>query len=62
MKSYPLNCYRCGRWVGKDGDPDISHAICDEPAEIGYPRCGRCVREDDAGRAALSATPAAQES
>lgn len=50
----PLNCYRCGRFVGKDGDPDIWRSVGGEPAEIGYSRCGRCVR-DDQRRAAQAA-------
>lgn len=35
----PLNCYLDGRFLGPDGDPDVIDG------EVGYPRCGRCVRE-----------------
>jgi len=43
----PLNCSKCGRFVGKDGDPDIWH----DPSgttEIGYPLCGECLRKRQA--------------
>ena len=39
QKGFPLQCYLDGRFLGPDGHPDLIDG------EVGYPRCGRCVRE-----------------
>ena len=35
----PLNCSKCGRFVGKDGFHDYDP----ETREVGYPLCKRCL-------------------
>ncbi|WP_374711517.1 hypothetical protein, partial [Symbiobacterium terraclitae] len=44
----PINCSKCGRFVGKDGDPDVFYDDYNGGWEIGYPLCGRCLREKQA--------------
>ncbi len=40
MKS---NCYKCGRFVGKDGNHDISYDDYAGGYEQGYPECRPCI-------------------
>lgn len=40
-----INCSKCGRFVGKDGNPDIMYDHYNGGYEVGYPLCGRCLRE-----------------
>jgi hypothetical protein len=42
-KGYPLTCCKCGRFIGKDGYPDIVYL--DGVYEEGYSYCGPCGRE-----------------
>jgi hypothetical protein len=53
----PLNCHNCGRFVGKNGDPDVHYDWWSGAYEVGYPRCGRCVREDEEARAKRNSEP-----
>ena len=41
-KYTPLNCSKCGQWVGKDGFMDCGYDSEGTP-EIGYPLCKRCL-------------------
>lgn len=41
----PLNCCECGRFIGPDGDPDIGFDPYMGGYDIGYPRCGPCLRK-----------------
>ena len=47
MKRIPINCCKCGRFVGKEGDPDITYDNYNGGYEIGYPKCGNCLRVED---------------
>jgi len=38
------NCYKCGRFIGKDGNLDISYDEYDGGYEQGYPEYGKCIR------------------
>ncbi|MDD4972320.1 MAG: hypothetical protein PHT07_23065 [Paludibacter sp.] len=38
-----MNCDECGRFVGKDGDCDISYDFDSDGYEIGYPTCAKCL-------------------
>ena len=39
----PLNCSKCGRFVGKDGFHDVFYDGYNGGYEIGYPLCKRCL-------------------
>ena len=39
----PLNCSKCGRFVGKDGFKDVSYDGYNGGWEVGYPLCKRCL-------------------
>ena len=42
-----VNCSKCGRWVGKDGDCDFH---CDYESvvwEVEFPLCGPCLRKEN---------------
>jgi hypothetical protein len=41
----PLNCSKCGRFVGKDGFHDVFYDGYNGGWEIGYPLCKRCLDE-----------------
>lgn len=41
----PLQCCKCGRFIGPDGNPDVFRDSYYGGYEIGYPECGRCMRE-----------------
>jgi len=41
----PLNCSKCGRFVGKNGFHDISYDDYMGGWEVGYPLCERCLHE-----------------
>jgi len=43
-----VNCSKCGRIVGKDGFLDVSYDDYAGGYEMGYPLCGRCLREKQA--------------
>lgn len=45
MKRRPLNCSRCGRFVGPDGYDDVIEVQWGLYEE-GYPLCGRCLRRE----------------
>jgi len=38
----PINCSKCGRFVGKDGFLDTGYD-CEGTPEFGYPLCKRCL-------------------
>ena len=40
-----MNCYKCGRFIGPDGDPDVCEVDIGV-YEAGYPTCGRCLKRD----------------
>lgn len=40
---YPLNCSRCGRFVGKDGFHDVGYDYYNGGYEVGYPLCKKCL-------------------
>ena len=40
----PLQCYKCGQFLGKDGYPDVFRV--DGVYEEGYTMCGRCGRTE----------------
>jgi len=42
-----MNCSKCGRFVGKDGDPDVVYDYYNGGYEAGYPLCARCLREKE---------------
>jgi hypothetical protein len=52
----PLNCSECGRFVGKDGDPDIVYDYYTGGYEVGYPLCGPCLRATQAALKKAEAT------
>lgn len=39
-------CYKCGRFIGKDGYPDIAYDDYMGEREEGYSVCGPCGREE----------------
>ena len=39
----PMNCYKCGRFIGPDGNPDVCE-VDYGVYEAGYPTCGRCLK------------------
>lgn len=39
MRRIPLNCSKCGRFVGADGFQDYDA----DSREVGYPLCKRCL-------------------
>lgn len=41
----PVNCSKCGRFVGKDGFMDLCYDEYNGGWEMGYPLCGRCLSE-----------------
>jgi hypothetical protein len=41
----PMNCYKCGRFIGSDGDPNVCEVDIGV-YEAGYPTCGRCLKRD----------------
>jgi hypothetical protein len=41
----PMNCYKCGRFIGPDGNPDVCEVDCGV-YEVGYPTCGRCLKRE----------------
>lgn len=45
MRHTPLNCCKCGRFIGKDGYPDIVWDSWNGGWEEGYSYCGPCGRE-----------------
>lgn len=45
-----MNCYKCGRFIGPDGDPDVME-VDRGVYEAGYPTCGRCLKRDTSNNA-----------
>jgi|GEM_PF-3593174 len=43
MKTRPINCYRCGRFVGKNGFIDVYYDDYNGGYEFGYPECASCL-------------------
>jgi len=43
--NYRIHCWKCGRFVGKDGFIDISYDDYMGGYEEGYSLCARCLRE-----------------
>lgn len=43
----PMNCYKCGRFIGPDGNHDVMEVDCGV-YEAGYPTCRRCMKHDPA--------------
>ena len=41
-RAIPLNCYICGRFIGKDGYPDVTYDDWNGGWEEGYSMCARC--------------------
>lgn len=42
-KVVPLNCSKCGRFVGKDGFADVGYDYWNGGHEVGYPVCAKCI-------------------
>lgn len=42
-KVVPLNCSKCGRFVGKDGFYDVMYDHYNGWYEVGYPLCKKCL-------------------
>jgi hypothetical protein len=42
----PLQCYKCGRFLGPDGYPDIVYDDWNGGYEQGYTLCGPCGRAE----------------
>ena len=42
-KYVPLNCSKCGRFVGKDGFHDVCYDPYTGGYEVGYPLCKKCL-------------------
>jgi len=40
-----MNCCKCGRFIGKDGNCDIGYDEYMGGYEIGYPTCRKCLDE-----------------
>jgi len=40
----PINCHKCGRFVGKNGKPDVIYDDYSGGWEIGYPLCEKCLK------------------
>jgi homoaconitase/3-isopropylmalate dehydratase large subunit len=38
-----VNCCVCGRFIGKDGNVDVSYDWWTDGYELGYPTCGKCI-------------------
>lgn len=47
MKTRPLNCCKCGKFVGKDGFIDVFYDDYSGGYEIGYPKCASCLKEQN---------------
>jgi hypothetical protein len=45
LKTYPLKCYICGRFIGKDGYPDVYYDDWNGGWEDGGSMCGECGRK-----------------
>jgi len=41
----PLNCSNCGRFVGRNGFPDVFYDDYCGGWECGYPLCERCLKK-----------------
>ena len=41
----PVNCHKCGRFLGPDGDPDVAYDPYMGAYEAGYPTCGPCLEK-----------------
>lgn len=46
----PLNCSKCGRFIGKDGFDDVYFDDATGMLEIGYPLCKRCLDQQRADK------------
>jgi hypothetical protein len=42
----PLQCHKCGHFIGKDGYPDVFYDDYSGGYEEGYSLCGPCGRKD----------------
>ncbi len=40
----PFNCSKCGRFIGKDGYPDVFYDEYNGDLAVGYSLCGPCRR------------------
>jgi hypothetical protein len=47
--SHPIQCHLCGRFIGKDGNPDVFWDDYNGGWECGYPKCGPCLRKENEG-------------
>lgn len=45
-KTIPINCYKCGRFLGPDGNPDVVFDDYSGGYECGYPMCGDCIKKE----------------
>ena len=50
-----VNCYNCGRFVGRDGNLDLSAAVI--PTDGWEPECARCIEKRPAPSHPLPPTP-----
>lgn len=52
MGSIIINCHKCGKFVGDDGNKDIFYDDYQGAFEVGYPECKKCItkKEKDANR------------
>lgn len=44
-----INCSSCGKFVGTDGRIDVGYDPYSGCMEAGYPLCGKCLSEEEAG-------------
>lgn len=42
----PVNCSKCGRFVGKKGFMDLSYDYYNGGWEMGYPLCESCLEKE----------------
>jgi hypothetical protein len=45
-KKKPMNCGKCGRFIGKDGNDDVYYDDWNGGWECGSPRCGKCLKKE----------------
>jgi len=45
--NWRIHCYKCGRFVGKDGFIDVSYDYYNGGYEEGYSLCKRCLNKKE---------------
>ena len=53
----PLNCSKCGCFVGKDGFHDVGYDCWNGGYEAGYPLCKKCLDRSKAKNAQQQVQP-----